>query len=422
MFRIRPFLADRRGNIVVPGAMVFVTALGLAGAGIDMARVSMQRAELQSIADAAALAAIQEMAISKNNAERIEFVASAQVHLRAAGKPITPAPVADLDTQRLTLTARMPVKTLFPGPFSSMDQISVTATAELSGEAGNVCLIGLSDGIKRTIEMNNSARLTAQKCAIYSNSTDKESMYVNSTADIVAELIYLAGGFSGKPDGTLSEPVTDAAPIDDPLAGRLPPDFDDDCDHSNRVVTGSQTLSGGVYCGGLTVDGGSVDLLSGTYILKDGPLTVTRGGTLRGDHVGFYLTGDAAKLDFQPDSNIFLTAPKSGEMTGLLAFADPANSTVSRTKKSGRVLKDGHYIGSNNARRLVGTLYLPDDKLIVDGTAVIADQSEYTVIVAKAFELNDGPNLVIRTDYHLSDIPVPDGVGPMVDVETRLIR
>jgi len=54
---------------------------------------------------------------------------------------------------------------------------------------------------------------------------------------------------------------------------------------------------------------------------------------------------------------------------------------------------------------------LPDDKLVIDGETPVADLSEYTVIVAKAFELNNGPNLVLQTDYASSDIPVPDGAG-----------
>ncbi len=59
---------------------------------------------------------------------------------------------------------------------------------------------------------------------------------------------------------------------------------------------------------------------------------------------------------------------------------------------------------------------------MIDGEQPIADKSEYTVIVAKGFELQNGPNLVLRTDYHLSDIPTPDGVGPVADLNARLIQ
>lgn len=321
--------------------------------------------------------------------------------------------------------------TRFPGPLSHLDEIAVEATAELVGMTGNICLIGLAGDAMRTIELNNKSRITAQACAIYSNSSDVKSMRIHTNAAVVYEDIFLTGGFEGRvPDG-MNEPITDSPPIDDPLASRPPPGFDpDDCDHTDLVVTTDQELSGGVYCGGLTVDGGTADLFSGTYIIKDGPLRVQGGGTLDGDYVGFYLTGDGAKIDFAADSHISLSAPKSGDMTGLLVYADagpPSGSVVGEDDddededgKKGKKLKGGHVISSDDARRLVGTLYLPDDKLVIDGNAPVAELSEYTVVIAKAFELHNGPNLVIKTDYHLSDIPVPEGVGPVKNARSVL--
>jgi len=105
-----------------------------------------------------------------------------------------------------------------------------------------------------------------------------------------------------------------------------------------------------------------------------------------------------------------LSAPLSGVMTGLLFFSN-ANNPLAKKVGKGAGLKDGHVIRSDNARRLVGTIYLPDDKLVVDGDTPVADQSEYTVIVAKAFELNNGPNLVLQADYASSNVPVPEGLG-----------
>lgn len=116
-----------------------------------------------------------------------------------------------------------------------------------------------------------------------------------------------------------------------------------------------------------------------------------------------------------------LTAPKTGVMSGLLFFSNSENATMTKAA-SAKVLIQGHVIRSDNARRLVGTVYLPDDKLVIDGNSPVADKSEYTVIIAKAFQLNNGPNLVLQTDYDASDIPVPDGVGPMKESSVRLLQ
>ena len=70
-----------------------------------------------------------------------------------------------------------------------------------------------------------------------------------------------------------------------------------------------------------------------------------------------------------------------------------------------------HRITSLDARNLVGTMYLPKSKLLIDASNPVADRSDYTVIIAREFELRDGPELVLNTDYETSTIPVPEGVG-----------
>jgi hypothetical protein len=87
-------------------------------------------------------------------------------------------------------------------------------------------------------------------------------------------------------------------------------------------------------------------------------------------------------------------------MAGMLFFEDRK-----------RLLGIPHRIASNNARNLVGTIYLPNNTLTIDSKKPIADQSDYTVIIARKFEMKDGPELVLNTDYENSPIPVPEGVG-----------
>ena len=160
----------------------------------------------------------------------------------------------------------------------------------------------------------------------------------------------------------------------------------------------------------------------GDYIVTGGPLRVTGNGGLNGEYVGFYLSGADAKLELDFDSNIALSAPKSGVLAGLLFFSSPRDSAQGRKEIASGLMMPTHYIRSDNARRLVGTIYLPSGKLLIDGRDPIADRSEYTVVIADTFELQDGPNLVLRTDYHLSDIPVPQGVGPVSDPKPRLVE
>lgn len=425
-------ITDTRGATLAPAAIMLVAAFIAVGTAIDMRVLSNQRAELQRVADDAALSAVRELAITATDEDRIEFIAQAYVAKFATHPETVADPDADLENNELTLTLKAPAKTFFPTPFSQVKSISVIATAQLVGESGNVCMIGLEKTAKEAVSMTHNSQITAEDCAIYVNSTQKNAMYLSQKASVTAEDVFIVGGLKGEVPATIDNLVTDSPSIGDPLAGRPEPEIGP-CDHTDLVVTGIQPLLPGTYCGGLTVDGGTALLGAGEYILANGPLTVMNGGVLDGDYVGFFLTGTNAKLKIEADSSVSLSAPKTGLMTGLLFFADPDNPMANDDddddgneeddddEGSGTAkIKGGHVIRSDDARRLVGTIYLPDDKLIVDGEQVVADKSEYTVIVARAFQLNNGPNLVIQTDYHLSDIPVPDGVGPMKNYETRL--
>lgn len=412
MIGFRTFLNDRRGNVVIPGSIIMVGFLGLVGSGLDMARIEMQRSDLQALTDASALAAVREMAISKGNADRIRFVASAQVQLRAEGRSIKADPVVDLNAQTLTVRASMPVKAVFPGPFSSVKHVTVTSTAQMSGASGNVCLIGLNPSAARTVYLDSNATLSAPNCSVYSNSKRKDGLVSVNNARLVGQDIFSAGGFQGTKSNIRPTPITDVQPINDPLASRATVPVGA-CDYKNfEAIDYVGTLSPGVYCGGLTIDGNSkVTLASGDYIIKDGPLRIDSNSEVAGDYVGFFLTGKNAVLNFSSNAKVTLSAPRSGALSGLLFFEDRANPGGQE-----------HLITSNYARYMVGTIYLPVNKFRIDADQAVSDLSEYTVILAWELELNSGPNLFLNTDYHLSDIPVPEGVGPAQDIDARLVN
>ena len=69
-------------------------------------------------------------------------------------------------------------------------------------------------------------------------------------------------------------------------------------------------------------------------------------------------------------------------------------------------------ITSNGARKLIGTIYLPNGNLIINANSKVADESAYTAIVVRRLQLSKGPNLVLNTDYDRTLVPVPEGVGP----------
>jgi hypothetical protein len=139
---------------------------------------------------------------------------------------------------------------------------------------------------------------------------------------------------------------------------------------------------------------------------------------IKGTNVAFYLTGPGANLIFDSQTTVSLTAPKDGPLTGILIFDDPTGAPAPVNAKDYKsYAKPGkspreHLILSDNARTLLGTIYMPMGRLIIDANKPIADRSAYTVLVVHQLDLYSGPNLILNTDYRASDIPVPQGLGP----------
>jgi hypothetical protein len=387
----------------------------IAAAVIDFMSLSNQKQSLQGVADRAALAAAQELIVSAGSDQRVTAVAQRFVDAGYAGAHTTTAAIVD-GGHAVKVSIVAAPQTFFPGPISGgVSAIGAEAVAEVSG-GGNVCMIGLDPESVATLNMMNKARLTAQDCAVYSNSLSTKSLWLHDLARINAGLICVAGGFQGATESfSLSPPTEDCPPIADPLRDRPIPAVGNQtkCDHKFMMIPPAKTvtLKPGVYCGGISVLGGQVTLEPGIYVMKSGPLTIAAGGSLTGENVGFFLTGASSTIRFGRDSHISLTAPKTGDMAGLLFFEDRDTQFFTY-----------HQITSRDARRLVGTMYLPKSKLLIDANDPVADQSEYTVIIAREFELRDGPELVLNTDYASSPIPLPEGVGNKTDAKIRLIN
>ena len=68
-------------------------------------------------------------------------------------------------------------------------------------------------------------------------------------------------------------------------------------------------------------------------------------------------------------------------------------------------------ISSSFVDRLLGTIYLPNAQLLINAAGSVAEDSKWSVVVAKDIILDRNARLVINTDYVGSGVPVPIGVG-----------
>lgn len=404
--RWRCFLSDERGAVAIIFSLILPSLVAMGGVALDYSRLSAARGKLQAVADSAALAAAREFRLGNADLAMVNGRADAhaRANLEAQGLLATVTARADNARRSITveMTASIPLH-LMPVLGLSESEVRVSATARMVG-GSPLCVVALDGSANHSLLMEKNARLEAPGCAVYSNSTRPNGLMAKNNATMRAGFICSAGGRSSPGPGTFNpQPQTDCPPLPDPLLSRPLPVAGACRDWRLEIRSGVFSLQPGTYCEGLTIMGATtrVTLLPGVYVFKDGPLRVGDGASLSGVNVGLHFTGRDAALTFDPRSTISLTAPSSGDMAGLLLTEDRAGPGGFQ-----------HRIMSDDARNLLGTIYLPRSELFVGANRPVADQSAYTIVVARQFSLSEGPTMVLNTNYGATNIPVPNGVGP----------
>lgn len=397
------FSVNTRGGVAITFASLLPVLLALGGMGADYGLAIVQRTTLQQAADAAALAAAKELNLVNTDERRLKSVAETVVraNLGEGGSGVSIETRVQEKPSAVVVNLTKNVEFLIMQHFGpSATKVKVEAVARVVGRTP-ICVLALNPNAGRSIFLERNARVTGNNCAIYANSRSRRAILALDKSRLEAELICSAGGTSGDPDTFAPQPLDDCPRIEDPLADRAPPPVGK-CDYLLKIVAGGrQTLSPGTYCGGLQIQlGAMVKLRPGIYVMKGGPLTVDTGTTLTGENVGFYMEGLLASFIFGVNTTISLTAPEYGPMAGLLFFSDRNVPKLVRNE-----------ILSDDARVLLGTIYLPKGYIHIDANKPIADRSAYTAIVAQKLNLSAGPNLVLNTDYDTTTVPVPDGIG-----------
>ncbi len=416
----------KAGHVVIPAAVLLVAIAALTGGLYDLRNLHMQRQHLKAAANAAVLEGVRALDYPETTRARVEFSAMAEVASRLGETRFDTRAQIDSRRNRLEIAIEAPAKVRFPGPLSLIRTVSVVSGAELVATAGKLCMLARPDaatGATGSITVGERAVVEAGDCVLHSDRASGKAVSMAKTARVSARALHRAAGddharAADGPDTNSQPGLRLVAQRGDPLADRPAPGFNPlECDARDLVVTGHETLSEGVYCGGLTIDGGTADLFAGTYVLVDGPLRITGGGRLRGEFVGFYLAGEAAVLDITAESDMALTAPRTGEMAGLMVRSAPAPEDAAGQRRKRR-----HRLASENARRLSGTIYLPGDRLDIGSDGPMAGQSDYTVLIAGEIVVPDGAHLTLNADHDGSLSPLPGELSRPVNAVATLVE
>jgi RHS repeat-associated protein len=151
----------------------------------------------------------------------------------------------------------------------------------------------------------------------------------------------------------------------------------------------NNTLSPGVYCGGMTIgntNGATFTFSPGLYVMAGGGLTLNSQAVVAGTGVTFYITSSSGwgcsgsssytPLTISGQVTANLTAPTSGAYDGILFFGNRTGCSTAGSCQD--------QINGGSTTVLNGALYFKSDEILITGS----NASGYTMLVADKIYIN----------------------------------
>lgn len=375
----------QKGAMVALLAIALPVLLGGVGMVIDTGSFYDLRRRVQSAADAAAVAAAQEVRLQ--NAASVEssalydarqngFADSATTSVAVHRPPTLGHYKGDTGYVEVIVSAKAP---LFFMSALTDREFTVRGRA-VAGVAGtSVCTWTLDETAKHSFNATGTSNVTFTDCGIFVNSNDAQAARTTGSATVSAPAIDVVGNYTG--NGFSPTPRTGASQLGDPFA-ELPMPSVGSCNYTNKKVNGTTTLNPGVYCGGLTINAAAkVTLNPGLYIIRGGGIDISGTASVAGDGVTFFNTGGGSYLydviTINGGASVTLTAPSSGATKGMLFFDDRSYSAKVGKK---------HALNGGSSVNLTGAMYFPNTNLHLAGD--FTGDGNRMILAAKNITIN----------------------------------
>ena len=341
---------ENRGQVLPVAALALAALCGAAALAVDVGTLHYQQRLQQTAADGAALAGATELnypasadvtAAAKHDAALNGFTDDngATVTVTVNHPPASGAYAGNANAVEVIVAAKH--ATFFEHVFgTSYAWVQARAVAAFAN-VPHACVYMLGNGVSNM----NSSTINAPSCGVVSNG----GITMNGSTVTAAEVGTVGGVTVNASTFPEAQPTT-VVPVTDPcpqIAGcaylAAHPPATSPCSFSNLALNGSTTtLSPGVSCGGLTLNGANVTFNAGVYVITGGSLNVN-GSTMTGTGVTFDLPNNSVNANA---TTFNLTAPASGNTAGMLFYQPPSNSNNPNLNGSG-------------GTGLAGALYFP---------------------------------------------------------------
>jgi hypothetical protein len=397
-------LGSERGAAAVYVALVLPAFVGAGGLAVDVASWYSTQRTMQSGADAAAYAAALELARQgldqAPDLSALQAVADDAAGRNGVGTTVTlnapplSGPAAG-DPQSVEVVVTEPAPLYFTSLFMGAAP-PITTRAVAKAVVSDACVWALHPSASGAVTVSGNAEVDLD-CGIVVNSNHPDAAIDQSGSSCIsATSISVAGGYDA--DCISPEPEVETPDYGDPLSSLEEPSFGS-CDFNSKInVTSSQTatLTPGVYCKGITING-DVTFEPGLYVLDGVGLDIQGNADVQNNEnaaggVTFYLTGSGSKyadVKIASGSQVTLTPMTTGPLANVLFFQD-RNANNAQSKFTGQADMD-----------LTGILYFPNSEVEFTGGAEMDEVD--ILLVASTLKITG--NAYLNADYAQSLLP-----------------
>ncbi len=396
------YVKNERGATAIIFALMLFVLFGAMGLAVDYSSWAKRKAELQVAADAAALAGATKLAKMTASGDNVSSSAAQKIAAafvqEKVGNGITSQVQVDSASGQVSVDLTT-VGTQYVSQILTSQLVEINARGvarALTETAATACIIALDPNSTVGIDFGLSGSMTANGCAIWSNSTSPTSINANGSGDVVAAATCAAGGIQKFGINFTPAIKSNCPPVLDPLAAWSPPAISLACTNLDLTLESTDTvLNPGVYCGGIKANGTMrVTLNPGLYVFTGGDVKLTGGASLEGSDVTLWFTGPGANMDLGGSAGVSLSAPTSGDWAGIL-IGSARDETVSETFN----------VKGNASLYLEGNVYLPTHHLNFAGGPDAIMPPNFTVLIAGTIGFGGNSRLELRGDYASSSMP-----------------
>lgn len=388
--------AASRGQVLLFVALCMTVLIGYAGIAVDVAYWQYRLNVQQSATDAAATGGAQQLLYAgcpnQTVAQTSAIADSSSNGFANAGNttvsvtnPPTGGPYAGLGCAVLVQITTTHNQVFFARFFGYPDGIPITTQAVASLSSNDTgCVYMLALGQQTNFSSSN---VKAPQCSILLNGS---ANFDGSTVDAggIGEVNYSGSNNSGTFTAATPSPML---PVSDPcpeIAGceylTTNPPSTSPC---NMTYGGGGTMSQGCY-NNLNLNNATVTMQPGLYVFAGS--SNLHGATITGNGVTIYIPA-SAMTNFNSVAGLTLTAPTSGNYTGVTYYQVKTNTTVVNLNGS--------------STNVSGLIYAPTAAINYNGS-----QENYTILVGAYANINSAGGEDFSTP--------PPGVTPVVQRAT----